>query len=121
MSRVVIFAEIAQERTAQDEQWGGKAHDDSHERFEWLDWIHKQERLAFDVFYKPADFERRMVKIAALAIAAIESSRRQRGVSPENGKVSAPTISPEATPEAKPEEVSPKGDEQSEAGEGGRE
>lgn len=78
LERDLLFGEISRERAAQDEQWGGKTHDDSHERFEWLDWIHKQESRAFDVFDKPAAFESRMVKIAALAIAAIESSRRQR-------------------------------------------
>lgn len=73
-----VFAEISAERERQDEQWGGETHDDSHERFEWCEYIRKQNNHAVSSAHNPAEFEARMVKVAALAVAAIESSRRQR-------------------------------------------
>jgi len=76
--RQQIFSEISQERAAQDAQWGGPTHDDSHERFEWCAWIEKQNIYAFDASRSPVNFEARMLKIAALAVAAIESSRRSK-------------------------------------------
>lgn len=75
--RDLLFGEISRERTAQDEQWGGAIHDDSHEPWEWCNCIAKQNRLARDAD-EVEEYESRLVKVAALAIAAIESSRRQR-------------------------------------------
>lgn len=80
--RMMLFSEISRERARQDEEWGGSVHDDSHELFEWFYYITKQIRLAKEEPYEMTsgqiNFEERMVKVAALAIAAIESSRRQR-------------------------------------------
>ena len=74
----LIIGEIGIERRAQDQQWGGPAHDDAHVGTEWADYIHKQNTLASVQALNPEQFESRMVKVAALAIAAIESSRRKR-------------------------------------------
>lgn len=81
--RDLLFGEISRERDRQDRIWGGVEHDDSHSRQDWLSFIHKQGRLAEQAWSPSAVaekefFESRMVKIAALAIAAIESSRRKR-------------------------------------------
>lgn len=79
--RDLIFGEITRERASQDEEWGGATHDDSHERYEWAVFIRKQNNLGEQAAYystKAEEFESRMVKVAALALAAIESSRRQR-------------------------------------------
>ena len=72
-----VLDEIIQERAAQDAQWGGAFHDDSHDLFEWFIYIDKQIRLGRNTS-NPIEYESRMVKIAALAVAAIESSRRHR-------------------------------------------
>ena len=77
--RLRLFAEIAKERRLQDEQWGGPMHDDQHPWADWLGFIQKQVKSATS-----PDFRERMVKVAALAIAAIES--HDRGLSPEEGK-----------------------------------
>lgn len=75
--RDLLFGKISRERARQDEEWGGADHDDSHERSDWVGFIEKQCRLARTASERPIDdYESRMVKIAALAIAAIESSRR---------------------------------------------
>ena len=83
-----IFDEIIAERAAQDEQWGGKAHDDSHDRFEWCCYISKQNSRADIASANGPLFEARMIKVAALAVAAVESSRRQSApaASPKGGK-----------------------------------
>jgi hypothetical protein len=81
MNRDTIFAQIDRERFAQDAQWGGAEHDKSHELFEWAHFIDKQNRLArqagiwIAVPTMREEFETRMIKIAALAVAAIEASR----------------------------------------------
>jgi hypothetical protein len=71
-----IFDLIDQERQSQDAQWGGAIHDDSHDLSAWHWFISKQLKLTDTRI--PEIFEHRMVKVAALAVAAIESSRRQR-------------------------------------------
>lgn len=80
----IVYADILQERRAQDAQWGGGVHDDSHDLTDWPKFIARFTRLAADSVSlsveKPEhiEFEKRMIKIAALAVAAIQSSRRQR-------------------------------------------
>lgn len=73
-----IFALISRERAIQDEEWGGAEHDDSHERLDWINFIEKQCRIIRmgERPYQLDDYESRLVKIAAIAIAAIESDRR---------------------------------------------
>lgn len=72
-----IFNEIDKERTAQDQQWGGEVHDDRHKPEDWCLYIDKQRRLARDAD-DPIEYEARMIKIAALAVAAMESLLRRR-------------------------------------------
>ena len=74
--------DIAVERKAQDEQWGGQKHDDAHDPRDWVHFINKQTLSAYYEYFNPRAYESRMVKIAALAIAAIESSRRGRFTEP---------------------------------------
>lgn len=70
--RLMAFRDVSAERNRQDEQWGGAAHDDTHGAVEWIDCISKQlHRLS-----NKAERRDRLVKIAALAIAAIESADR---------------------------------------------
>lgn len=78
-----IFDEIKAERKAQDEQWGGPEHDDGHSWFDFLRFIRKQNCLAENEHEKTFNTEKligmaraRFVKIAALAVAAIESIDR---------------------------------------------
>jgi predicted glycoside hydrolase/deacetylase ChbG (UPF0249 family) len=64
---------INQERERQIEQWGGPEHDDTHGVWEWFNLIYRQIAKAAK---EPQDFRIRMIKIAALAIAAAESAER---------------------------------------------
>jgi len=75
-----IFEAIKQERAYQDGRWGGADHDDQHGPNEWIAFI---TAYAGKTFYcckdHPADiqeFKRNMIKVAALAVAAIEWADR---------------------------------------------
>lgn len=70
--RMDIYDEIKNERIEQDKKWGGASHDDSHTPEEWSSFI--RQRLA-----KSMTAERRryqLVRVAALAVAAIEAHDR---------------------------------------------
>jgi len=68
------IADILAERKRQDAQWGGPAHDDSHNIWDWLHFIDLQVGKTRE---GPIDQRARLVKIAALALAAIESIDRK--------------------------------------------
>ena len=70
-----IFIEIGMERTRQRQQWGGADHDDRHDINDWFDYMRKQmHKVQYDGL---EEYEREaLIKIAALAIAALESHDR---------------------------------------------
>jgi hypothetical protein len=71
--QVKVIAQVIQERRMQDRQWGGADHDDTHTHIEWLNYIHYQQNRALN-----KDKRRdAMIKIAALAVAALESIDRK--------------------------------------------
>lgn len=84
-----VFSDIRYERERQDAQWGGPEHDDEHDPKDWLHFIDKQTIAGvFDVELgeqEPGSYRMRLVKIAALAVAAIESHDRKSALHPENG------------------------------------
>lgn len=61
------------ERDNQDKQWGGPEHDDKHNEFDWVFFIDKQLSCVDDF----DDVRGRFVKIAAIALAAVESIDRK--------------------------------------------
>lgn len=73
-----IFSEcldFVAERIRQDRQWGGAEHDDQHGRDAWACFIKKQLGMLYS---GKSDWEERMIKIGALAMAAVASDRRLR-------------------------------------------
>lgn len=64
-----VYNEIKAERVDQDKQWGGPEHDDLHGPDEFMGYITRQ-------IEKDTDVRERLVKIAALAVAAVESFDR---------------------------------------------
>jgi excisionase family DNA binding protein len=74
-----IYEEIVRERLAQDLEWGGTKHDDQHTQQDWLGFILKQIARAgesvFSIESKP--YRKHLIKVAALAVAALESYDRQ--------------------------------------------
>jgi hypothetical protein len=72
-----VLAEVATERGAQDAQWGGPEHDDCHDWHEWADLIHIHASCA-DETVTPTQYRLEMVRVAALAVAAVQSLDRER-------------------------------------------
>jgi hypothetical protein len=68
---------VIAERVRQDRQWGGSENDNANTFADWLKLIDKQASYAALSHYPIAlNYRERMVKIAALAVAAIESLDR---------------------------------------------
>ncbi len=69
-----IYVEVANERLRQDRVWGGPNNDDKNKQAEWIKWI-----VEYSMGVGRAngrDFRRRMIQVAALAVAAVESQDR---------------------------------------------
>jgi len=67
-----VLDEVAAEREHPDAKWGGPSHDDEHPRQVWLRLINTR------VWSDTLEYRRKMVEIAALAVAAIEANDRGR-------------------------------------------
>jgi hypothetical protein len=72
MSRAKIYSEIDGERSAQDEKWGGPGHDDSHDSRDWVAFITRHLGRAVIWPFDGPLFRRQMIRVAALAVAAVE-------------------------------------------------
>jgi hypothetical protein len=72
--RMTVYEEIQAERTAQDKKWGGPSHDDTRTMYDWIDLIHRNARYACGLDRPGLDliFREQMIKVAALAVSAIE-------------------------------------------------
>lgn len=74
-----ILAEIAAERRHQDLKWGGPSHDDGHHSHDWVAFIVRYLGRAVVWPWDAETYRRAMVKVAALAVAAIEWVDRTKG------------------------------------------
>jgi hypothetical protein len=87
-----VYDEIQAERTHQDQKYGGPSHDDKHTPQDWETHLHRHtDRLlaarrgpdfnktqqGHYVVGPTEDYRKRLIKIAALAVAAIESWDRR--------------------------------------------
>jgi hypothetical protein len=72
------WAEICGERMLQDKKWGGPTHDDTHTQMDWTQFIidKVQQSIMPASHGDDAEWRRRMVQIAALALAAVQSYDR---------------------------------------------
>lgn len=70
-------SDIAMERVLQDNQWGGPETDDLRTDAEWAEYIHKQVSKLFQDEGGALAARDRYVKIASLAVAAIQSIDRK--------------------------------------------
>lgn len=91
--RESVLAEVSAERGRQDELWGGPAHDDAHGANDWIAILARHVGLAaFDggphgvcradgvpvAHHEPERFRRQMVRVAAVALAAVEAHDRRQ-------------------------------------------
>jgi hypothetical protein len=80
-----ILEEIRQERAHQDKKWGGPSHDDVHSPYDWSAFILTYLGQSISDFVKESGrvepklraFRYNMIKVAALAIAAVEAVDRK--------------------------------------------
>lgn len=91
-----IFQAVVAERSRQDQQWGGPEHDDSHPPFTW--WQLLTDHACRLLLSPPGDddtatwneaaeadpdYRQHLIKIAALAVAAVQAWDRSRAISAE--------------------------------------
>lgn len=76
MTRAEIYKAIDEERAAQDQEHGGTEHDDSHNHHDWIVFVTKH--LGRAVTGGRTQFIKQMIRVAALAVAAIEWASRGR-------------------------------------------
>jgi hypothetical protein len=76
MTRVIM--EVVAHRAAQDVEWGGPAHDDHHVDDDWMRIIALQMDKAYLDQRNGVDVRDRFLKIAALAVAAVQTIDRRR-------------------------------------------
>lgn len=76
--QVKVFAEIAAEREYQDTIWGA-ATDAAWSEEEWQQWIENYSKGLGRAEKYMGDFRTRMLKVAAIAVAAIETHDRKAG------------------------------------------
>lgn len=74
-----VLGEILCERIRQDRKWGGPSHDDLHSPEDWVRWIKNYASWADQMACAGSHdkYRRRMINIAALASAAVQSLDRQ--------------------------------------------
>jgi hypothetical protein len=76
----LILHEIFQERQRQDEQWGGPEHDDQHIDDDWIALLRRRiDRADVDLNVNGDhdSYRKRLIQVAALAVAATEAYDRQ--------------------------------------------
>lgn len=73
-----IGAQIAGERERQNDKWGGPSHDLQHGPRDWAAFITEHLGKALSA-KRPEEYRRRMLQVAALSVAAIETLDRQQG------------------------------------------
>lgn len=80
MSQQQILEEVYQERERQNKKWGGASHDDAHTIQEFVQLIRDYAGWArvMGVMNSPDKARRRLVQVAALAVAAVESIDRRQ-------------------------------------------
>lgn len=83
----MVIDEVAVERDRQDQKWGGSEHDDLHGVAEFVQFIMDYAGWARQMASagSPDKARRRLIQVAALAVAAVESiDRRHLGGADED-------------------------------------
>lgn len=70
--RPTVYDHILMERNRQDKKWGGPQHDAQHSDNDWVAYIMKHAGKAVKWPFNQKNFRRQMIRVAALAVAAIE-------------------------------------------------
>lgn len=75
-----VYDEVRAEREYQDKKWGHANDDAMNTPFHWVTWISKYSTGFTDGTWNPSKdaFRKSMIKVAATAIAAVESIDRMK-------------------------------------------
>lgn len=75
--REQIWGAILAERHAQDLKWGGPENDDKNGDADWVRFIQRHLLKAVDKPFNIEKFRKQMIRVAALAVAALEAIDRR--------------------------------------------
>ena len=67
-----VLTEVFHERRKQDLKWGGPEHDNEHNSHDWIAYIMRHAGRAVVWPWNKATFRKQMIRVAALAVAAVE-------------------------------------------------
>ena len=76
-----ILELIRNERIRQDDLWGDE-FDSKNTPNDWVAYVTRYAGLAVTMPWNPEEFEDKMLKVAAIAVAALEQSRKNSGKMP---------------------------------------
>lgn len=93
-----VVLEVIAERVRQDAKWGGPAQDDQHDLEEFCNIINQRTLAMARGFETKGHARKRMIQIAALAVAAVESMDRKKRLHPLTRTKATPDVTP-VTPE----------------------
>ncbi|WP_437309945.1 hypothetical protein [Sorangium sp. So ce388] len=71
-----VYDEIAAERAVQDAKWGGRDADDRNTPNDWIAYIAGHAGRAWSSPLDLATYRKQLIRVAALAVAAVESLDR---------------------------------------------
>lgn len=79
LSSLRVPMEIVGERRRQDEKWGGEVHDDRHSPEDWMMIIDHYLNRVLSATRKnnSEEYRKSLIRVAAVAIAAIEAEDRK--------------------------------------------
>lgn len=80
-----VYDEVREERKKQDAEWGGPEHDDQHDAVDWLAFMraHMKRARRINLDGETQGCRYQMIRVAALAIAGVESFDRIKATSQE--------------------------------------
>lgn len=99
-----VHLEVSKERVYQDAKWGGPEHDDQYTAEEFLRLVEKYAISArvLSSMDSPEKARHRLIRVAALAIAAVESiDRKTSNLTPESEKLQEEPVIPQPSPETR--------------------
>jgi hypothetical protein len=73
---MTVYDDIRAERQRQDVKWGGPEHDDRHLVGDWVGLLDDRVHLLYSDNEAGPGYRRRLVQVAALAVAAVEAFDR---------------------------------------------
>lgn len=81
LSSLQIWDEISKERARQDAIWGGAEHDDKQSPKDWINYTDQyltEAAISLQADHDESVYRRKMIQVAALAVAAVESYDRKK-------------------------------------------